>query len=258
MILKGRSIYKGKVEGDVLKLQGALSFLGGVEASTGEVKVEDGGNVAGKVLVFPRGKGSTVGSFVMYDLKAHGKSPLAIVNSSAETIVATGAVISSIPMVDGIDVSLIRNGDRIIVDADEGTVELPDVKERVVASSVVMIDDKILMLHRPITARSYPGRWSLVSGKMEEGEEITDTARREIFEETQIEVSEPISSLPPVYVRENDTVWKVYPFLFDAVGQMPVLNKENTEYRLVTIDEMKNLELVDLTAEMLSEIMKRD
>jgi len=258
VILKGRSIYKGKVEGDVLKLQGALSFLGGVEASTGEVKVEDGGNVAGKVLVFPRGKGSTVGSFVMYDLKAHGKSPLAIVNSSAETIVATGAVISSIPMVDGIDVSLIRNGDRIIVDADEGTVELPDVKERVVASSVVMIDDKILMLHRPITARSYPGRWSLVSGKMEEGEEITDTARREIFEETQIEVSEPISSLPPVYVRENDTVWKVYPFLFDAVGQMPVLNKENTEYRLVTIDEMKNLELVDLTAEMLSEIMKRD
>ena len=258
MILKGRSIYKGKVEGDVLKLQGALSFLGGVEASTGEVKVEDGGNVAGKVLVFPRGKGSTVGSFVMYDLKAHGKSPLAIVNSSAETIVATGAVISSIPMVDGIDVSLIRNGDRIIVDADEGTVELPDVRERVVASSVVMIDDKILMLHRPITARSYPGRWSLVSGKMEEGEEITDTARREILEETQIKVSEPISSLPPVYVRENDTVWKVYPFLFDATGQTPVLNKENTEYRLVTIDEMKDLELVDLTVEMLSEIMKRD
>ncbi len=258
MILKGRSIYKGRVEGDVLKLQGALSFLGGVEASTGEVKVEDGGNVAGKVLVFPRGKGSTVGSFVMYDLKAHGKSPLAIVNSSAETIVATGAVISSIPMVDGIDVSLIRNGDRIIVDADEGTVELPDVKERVVASSVVMIDDKILMLHRPITARSYPGRWSLVSGKMEEGEEIIDTARREILEETQIEVSEPISSLPPVYVRENDTVWKVYPFLFDAAGQTPVLNKENTEYRLVTIDEMKDLELVDLTVEMLSEIMKRD
>lgn len=258
MILKGRSIYKGRVEGDVLKLQGALSFLGGVEASTGEVKVEDGGNVAGKVLVFPRGKGSTVGSFVMYDLKVHGKSPLAIVNSSAETIVATGAVISSIPMVDGIDVSLIRNGDRIIVDADEGTVELPDVKERVVASSVVMIDEKILMLHRPITARSYPGRWSLVSGKMEEGEEIIDTARREILEETQIEVSEPISSLPPVYVRENDTVWKVYPFLFDAAGQMPVLNKENTEYRLVTIDEMKDLELVDLTIEMLSEIMKKD
>ncbi len=255
-MLKGRSIYRGKAEGDVLKLQGALSFLGGVEASTGEVKVEDGGNVSGKVLVFPRGKGSTVGSFVMYDLKAHGKSPLAIVNSSAETIVATGAVISSIPMVDGIDVSLIKDGDRIIVDADEGTVELPDVKEKVVASSVVMIDGKILMLHRPATARSYPGRWSLVSGKMEAGEEIIDTARREIFEETQMKVSEPMSSLPPVYVRENDIIWKVYPFMFDATGQTPVLNKENTEYRLVTVDEMKDLELVDRTPEMLSKLMK--
>ncbi len=256
MILKGRSIYRGKAEGDVLKLQGALSFLGGVEASTGEVKVEDGGNVSGKVLVFPRGKGSTVGSFVMYDLKAHGKSPLAIVNSSAETIVATGAVISSIPMVDGIDVSLIKDGDRIIVDADEGTVELPDVKEKVVASSVVMIDGRILMLHRPVTARSYPGRWSLVSGKMEAGEEIIDTAKREIFEETQMKVSEPMSSLPPVYVRENDIIWKVYPFMFDATGQTPVLNKENTEYRLVTVDEMKDLELVDRTPEMLSKLMK--
>ena len=97
-MLKGRSIYRGKAEGRVLKLQNALSFLGGVEASTGEIKVENGGNVADRILVFPRGKGSTVGSFVMYDLKAHGKSPLAIINSSAETIVATGAVISSIPM----------------------------------------------------------------------------------------------------------------------------------------------------------------
>ena len=255
MILKGRSIYRGKAKGKVLKLQNALSFLGGVEASTGEVKVEDGGNVKDKVLVFPRGKGSTVGSFVMYDLKAHGNSPLAIINSSAETIVATGAVISSIPMVDGIDVSLIKNDDNVIVDADQGTVELPDVIEKVVASSVVLIDGKVLMLHRPNGARSYPGRWSLVSGKREDGEEMIDTARREIFEETQIKVSEPRRSLPPVYVRENGIVWKVYPFLFDAGDQEPVLNKENTEYRLVTFDEMKGMDLVDLTIDMVSKLL---
>ena len=152
-MLKGRSIYRGKAEGRVLKLQNALSFLGGVEASTGEIKVENGGNVADRILVFPRGKGSTVGSFVMYDLKAHGKSPLAIINSSAETIVATGAVISSIPMIDGIDVDLIKDGDRAVVDADSGTVELPDVVKKTVASSVVMVEGKILLLHRPATAR---------------------------------------------------------------------------------------------------------
>ncbi len=255
-MLKGRSIYRGKAEGRVLKLQNALSFLGGVEASTGEIKVENGGNVADRILVFPRGKGSTVGSFVMYDLKAHGKSPLAIINSSAETIVATGAVISSIPMIDGIDVYLIKDGDRAVVDADSGTVELPDVVKKTVASSVVMVDGKILMLHRPATARSYPGRWSLVSGKREDGEQMVDTARREIFEETQIKVSEPISSLPPVYVRENNIIWEVYPFLFDAGEQRPILNGENTEYRLVTPDEMKGLDLVDLTIEMVSNLTR--
>lgn len=125
MKLRGRTISKGKAEGIVVKLDEPLSFLGGVDPSTGELRVADG-NIAGKILVFPKGKGSTVGSFVMYDLKVHGKAPLAIINESAETIVATGAVISSIPMVDKIDVSLIRDGMKVSVDADEGIVEFTE------------------------------------------------------------------------------------------------------------------------------------
>ena len=35
MMLEGRSISKGRAEGTVLKLEDALSFLGGVDASTG-------------------------------------------------------------------------------------------------------------------------------------------------------------------------------------------------------------------------------
>lgn len=256
MIFKGRSICRGKAEGTVLKIDEPLSFLGGVEASTGEVKVGRGGNLAGKVVVFPRGKGSTVGSFVMYDLKAHGKAPAAVINQSAETIVATGAVISSIPMVDGIDVTLISDGDKVTIDADSGTVELHDVIMKTTASSVVLIDGKILMLHRPDTSRSYPGRWSLVSGKKEEGEDILTTAKREIKEETGIDVGEPKASLKPVYVREGNIIWEVYPFMFDASGKTPVLNYENTEYRLVTIDEMKELNLVDLTPKMVDDLMK--
>ncbi|MCL1979115.1 MAG: DUF126 domain-containing protein, partial [Methanomassiliicoccaceae archaeon] len=96
MILHGRAISPGKIEGKVLKIDGAFSFLGGVNASTGDL-TSTGGNIAGKVFVFSAGKGSTVGSFVMYDLMVHGRAPAAIINSSAETIVTTGAVISSIP-----------------------------------------------------------------------------------------------------------------------------------------------------------------
>ena len=184
MILSGRTISKGRAEGRVLKLEGALSFLGGVDASTGEVKVENGGNVAGRILVFPRGKGSTVGSFVMYDLKVHGKAPAAVINSSAETIVATGAVISSIPMVDSVDVNLINDGDEVIVDADAGTIEIKGAELKESASSVVLINGKILMLKRPEDSHSYPGRWSLCAGKIEKGETPEQAAVREIMEET--------------------------------------------------------------------------
>ena len=256
MILTGRTISKGKAEGKVLKLQGALSFLGGVDASTGEVKVENGGNVADRILVFPRGKGSTVGSFVMYDLKVHGKAPAAVINSSAETIVATGAVISSIPMVDSVDVELINDNDDVIVDADAGTVEIKGVELKESVSSVVLIGGKIMMLKRPENSHSYPGRWSLCAGKIEKGESPDQAAVREIAEETKIKDPVFKGKLPPVMVREDKILWKVYPFIFDAGNAKPVLNHENEDYRLVTIDEMQSLNLVDKTIDVVRELLK--
>jgi predicted aconitase with swiveling domain len=256
LILQGRSISKGRAEGKVLKLQGALSFLGGVDASTGEVKVENGGNVFGRILVFPRGKGSTVGSFVMYDLKVHGKAPAAVINSSAETIVATGAVISSIPMVDSVDVELINDGDDIIVDADAGTVEIKGVELKESVSSVVLIDGKIMMLKRPENSHSYPGRWSLCAGKIEKGESPDKAAVREIAEETKIEDPVFKGKFPPVMVREDKVLWKVYPYIFDAGDAKPVLNHENEDYRLVSFDEMQSLNLVDKTIDVVRELMK--
>ena len=256
MILQGRSISKGRAEGKVLKLQGALSFLGGVDASTGEVKVENGGNVADRILVFPRGKGSTVGSFVMYDLKVHGKAPAAVINSSAETIVATGAVISSIPMVDSVDVDLINDGDDITVDADAGTVEIKGVELKESVSSVVLIDGKIMMLKRPENSHSYPGRWSLCAGKIEKGESPDKAAVREIAEETKIEDPVFKGKLPPVMVREDKVLWKVYPYIFDAGDAKPVLNHENEDYRLVSFDEMQSLDLVDKTVDVVRELLK--
>ena len=256
MILNGRTISKGRAEGKVLKLQGALSFLGGVDASTGEVKVENGGNVADRILVFPRGKGSTVGSFVMYDLKVHGKAPAAVINSSAETIVATGAVISSIPMVDSVDVDFINDGDDVIVDADAGTVEIKGVELKESVSSVVLINGKIMMLKRPENSHSYPGRWSLCAGKIEKGESPDQAAVREIAEETKIKDPVFKGKLPPVMVREDRIMWKVYPFIFDAGDAKPVLNHENEDYRLVTLDEMQSLNLVDKTVDVVKELLK--
>ncbi|MCL2295846.1 MAG: DUF126 domain-containing protein [Methanomassiliicoccaceae archaeon] len=257
MILQGRAISSGKVEGCVLKLNGTFSFLGGVNASTGDLNA-GGGNIAGKVFVFHSGKGSTVGSFVMYDLMVHGKSPAAVINSSAETIVTTGAVISSIPMVDNVDIDLLLDGDDVIVDGDSGTVEIRNVKIiKVVSSALLNKSGKVLMLKRPDTVKSFPGRKSLVAGKVESNESLESAASREIMEETQIRVSKPDACLPPIYVREMDVIWEVYPFLFKVEDQDPVLNKENTGYEWIKPDEIKkDQSIVPQTSDVVNKMMK--
>jgi predicted aconitase with swiveling domain len=70
-----------------------------------------GQSVAGKVLVFPTGKGSTVGSYTILRLARSGHAPAAIVNAESEAIVAVGAIIADIPMVDQVDITQIQDGD---------------------------------------------------------------------------------------------------------------------------------------------------
>ncbi len=244
MIFEGRTISPGKAKGEVIKIDEPLSFLGGVNGSTGDINVK-GGNVAGKILVFPKGKGSTVGSFVMYDLKVHGKQPAAVINESAEVIVATGAVISSIPMVDQIpSIRLFEDGDIVTVDADNGTIDIEGISFKEIVSSVVSTGGRCILLKRPESNRSYPGHWSLVAGKIEEGESPEEAARREIMEETSIEVGEPIGNMDPLYVREGKTLFKVYPFHFDSKGKEPILNEENEAFTWASIDDISSMKTV--------------
>ncbi len=124
--LEGRQISGGVGTGKALVLETDLSFLGGVDPRTGRIKDKTTGafnrTVRNRVLVFPRGKGSTVGSYVIYGLQANGKAPAAIVNARTETIVATGAILAKIPLVDQVDIDAIRTGDRVTVDGDRGLV----------------------------------------------------------------------------------------------------------------------------------------
>ncbi|MFH0816103.1 MAG: DUF126 domain-containing protein [Methanobacteriota archaeon] len=125
--MKGRCIFPGKVEAEAIVSREPLGFYGGIDAKTGIVIEKghelEGKSVKGKILVFPNGKGSTVGSYVIYGLATNKAGPAAIINKETETIVATGVILAGIPCVDGIDISSIKTGDRLKVDAQAGTVE---------------------------------------------------------------------------------------------------------------------------------------
>jgi len=130
MKLSGRKIYKGKTKGKTMVTKEGISFYGGVDSDTGivvEVGHElEGQSVSGKILVFPTGKGSTVGSYTMYRMKKNNTAPLAIINEKIDTIIAVGCIISEIPCVDMIDINLIKNEQEVVVNGSEGTVEIID------------------------------------------------------------------------------------------------------------------------------------
>ena len=124
--LQGRIIKSGYARGAALVSPEPIGFFGGVDPDTGQI-VEpghplEGECITGRVLVFPTGKGSTVGSYTLYRMARAGTAPAAIINAESEAIVAVGAIIGDIPMVDQIDISNIRTADLVLVDGEWVTV----------------------------------------------------------------------------------------------------------------------------------------
>ncbi|WP_261597919.1 DUF126 domain-containing protein [Methanoculleus formosensis] len=133
MIVHGRSISRGIGTGELLVSSEPISFLSGVDPETGIVVEHghplEGQSVAGRVLAFPYGKGSTVGSYVIYALKQNGLAPAAIINAEAEPIIAVGAIIAEIPMVDRLpgEFSRLPPGTTVTVNGDAGEVSCDEV-----------------------------------------------------------------------------------------------------------------------------------
>jgi len=128
-LLTGRVIRAGQASGVALVSPDPISFFGMVDAETGVV-VEPGHPLAGqaiggRVLVFPTGKGSTVGSYTLYRLAKAGCAPAAIINAECEPIVAVGAIISRLPALDRVDISQIHTGDLVSVDGAQVTICKP-------------------------------------------------------------------------------------------------------------------------------------
>jgi predicted aconitase with swiveling domain len=126
--LKGRTIVEGSCRAEALVSSRPISFLGGVDPADGRIIEKDhdlcGRCIKGKVLCFPHGHGSTVGSYVMYSLVRRGLAPAAIINQTADPVVVVGAIIGNIPMIDRVDIRKIKTGDTLEVDGARGCVRV--------------------------------------------------------------------------------------------------------------------------------------
>ena len=129
--IKARGISEGIGKGEVIILKEPFGFYGNIDPKTGII-IEKGNPLEGvcikdKVFVFPNGKGSTVGSYVIYGLKKNGVAPSAIINLETETIVATGVILAGIPCVDKPEEDVIeslKEGNVVEVDGDKGEIRI--------------------------------------------------------------------------------------------------------------------------------------
>lgn len=128
MIIKGRVVNAGSAEGIALVSQKPISFLGDVDKDSGRIINRDsdiyGENLKDKILVVPLGRGSTVGAWIIYSLKKKSVAPAAILMEKSDLIIASGCIISDIPLIDNFEIpphKIIKTGDKVRV-FDDGSV----------------------------------------------------------------------------------------------------------------------------------------
>lgn len=259
MKVRARAVAPGHARGIALVSGAPFSFVGGVDLATGAITDAASGcagqALKGRVFAFPRGKGSTVGSYVLYGLAKRGIGPAALVNESAEAIVATGAILGNVPMVDRVDLGAFLSGDRILVDADRGTVNLPDVEAKPVVSAFLRNRGRFLVVRRSDRVGSFPGRWSAVSGYVEGKESPRHRALQEIREETGIRAARFLNAAAPLITRHGATAFVVHPFLFDVGSRRVRLDWENVECRWIAPDGLAELETVPRLADVLARLL---
>ena len=123
-----RVIVKGKAQGQVMIAKKPINFLGAVDKKTGKIRDEKhdlfGKSLAGKILVFPFGVGSSVGAYTIYSLKSNNCAPLAMICSKADMTTVSGCALANIPLVLATkeEYDSLTDGKKILLDAENGEI----------------------------------------------------------------------------------------------------------------------------------------
>ena len=133
--LHGKPIVAGSAAGKALVSREPLSFWGGISPRTGEIidrrLQRSGANVAGRIFVFPQGKGSSTSSATLMESIKTGVAPAAIINLKVDPILALGSIVSdelyhkAVPIVvlAEKDFYSIKEGDDLTIESN-GTVKI--------------------------------------------------------------------------------------------------------------------------------------
>jgi len=131
IVLRGRTVYGGRAEGEALVTRQTIPGWGGVNPVQGVITETQhelrGRSFKDTVLVCRGAKGSSGWSAMYHTARLAGTAPKALVFNEMTTKIALGAVVMRIPSVTDLDrdpLEVIETGDWVIVDGDRGIVEV--------------------------------------------------------------------------------------------------------------------------------------
>jgi hypothetical protein len=245
-----RRVTDGVVKGAVAKSSVPLSFLGELNPDTGKIDNPQselhGRSVAGKILVFPEARGSTVGPYVLYGAKKRDVAPLGIIVRKADAIIASSAVLAGLPCVTDVDPKNLVDGEEVTLNGTEAWVDIPAAEEIHVVTAILQnAKGEILLLKRSDKVRTFQGRWAGVSGYMEQVSPL-----EQAYKEIEEEVGLPPEDLtlrnegPLVFAREGKLGFVVHSFLFRTDTDAVKLNWENTEFVWIMPSDLPRYETV--------------
>jgi hypothetical protein len=149
---------------------------------------------------------------------------------------------AEVPMIDSVDLSIMRDGDRVVIDGD--AMDLFDLQEKRVVTCGMRRQGKILLLKRSQKVGTNKGKWAAVSGFIERGESPEETALKEVKEETGITTARLVARGEALRIRDGIYLWSIYPFLLEAGDEEVVLDWEHTECKWVGVDELAGYDTV--------------
>ena len=129
-----------------------------------------------------------------------------------------------------------------------------------IVTSFIQDEQKLLILRRSNKVKTMKGLWAGISGIIEKNETPLTRAKIEIYEETGISEdkirlvknAEKLRIHSPQYENHE---WEIFPFLFEAKNPDIKLNWENSEYRWITINELKNYNTVPSLDKVLQNLL---
>ena len=118
-----------------------------------------------------------------------------------------------------------------------------------IVTSFIKDNDKFLLLKRSNKVKTMKGLWAGISGIIENEEDPLIRAKIEIFEELgitkdKIKFLKAASKMTVHSPQYENHEWEIFPFLFESSNPTIKLNWENSEYKWVTMNEIKNYETV--------------